>query len=137
MLRTHGIPQTFRRSEYFVRMGDLACRVGLVTVGGFAFSKDDCHGDVQIFSLAFSNDIVSSLIMLPGRRSGFDISALCRSDVLVMEQSEFLDMLCAEFGEQAWPRLIYAIACGLMERGFSYLPSAGKAALLFLRSDRL
>ena len=113
MLRTHGTPQAFRRGEYFVRAGDVACR-------GFAFSKDDCHGDVQIFSLAFSNDIISSLIMLPDRRSGFDITALCRSEVLVMEQSKFLDLLYTELGEQAWPRLIYAIACGLMERGFSY-----------------
>lgn len=120
MLRTHGTPQAFRRGEYFVRAGDLACRVGLVTAGGFAFSKDDCHGDVQIFSLAFSNEIISSLIMLPDRRSGFDITALCRSEVLVMEQSKFLDLLYTELGEQAWPRLIYAIACGLMERGFSY-----------------
>lgn len=118
-LRTHGENVVMAKGSYFSRMEEPSVNIGVVNSGGFAFSHPDYKGDMQIMSLAFTGELIGSLISMPGGRSLFDITALCRSEISVMPICDFLSFI-EEKSPEMRLRLLYAVAYGVTLRGVSF-----------------
>lgn len=57
---------------------------------------------------------------MPGQRSAFDIQALCPSQIVTMEYDALIGYIKSTMPENTLQNLYYAIAFGLMTRGFSF-----------------
>lgn len=96
-LRSHGELRRYRRRELFTMIDSATPELGLVITGGFSFSHHDYKGDNQILSLALPGEIIGAYISMSNlRRSGYDITALCNSEVLVVTCKEMNDYLDKE-----------------------------------------
>lgn len=115
----HGERRLYRRGQHFITIGRTAAEMGLVVSGGFAFSHPDYKGDRQILTLAFAGELVGNYITpdLSGR-AGYDATAMCESEVLVVPHSDFvarLDSISSDFKF----RFTLAIAMSFMMRATS------------------
>lgn len=115
----HGERRLYRRGQHFITIGRTATEMGLVVSGGFAFSHPDYKGDRQILTLAFAGELVGNYITpdLSGR-AGYDATAMCESEVLVVPHSDFvarLDSISSDFKF----RFTLAIAMSFMMRATS------------------
>lgn len=119
-MRSRGSRRVLRKGECFIREREVPHKVGLVESGGFSFSKTDWKGNVQIMSLAFAGELISSIVSLHGRRAGFDVTALCQSTVVEVEAADFAGFFNTDCPAGAYQELIYAIACGILDRAFSF-----------------
>ncbi len=119
-VRLNGEKRVYARGEKFCGMDDKSKLFAEVVSGAFSFSRPDYKGDEQIFSFAFDGEFIGSIISMPGQRSGFDIKAQCRSEVLVVDASEFKGYIDSEFLPDAVAMMNYAIAYGFMLRGISF-----------------
>ncbi|ANU63653.1 Crp/Fnr family transcriptional regulator [Muribaculum intestinale] len=119
-IREHGECRVYCKGECFCRIGENAPDIGVVNSGGFAFVRPDYKGDDQTCSLAFADELVGSYIsMMPGRKSGFDVKALCKSEVSALALDtvvEYMDTISPDYRL----RFTYAIAYAFMMRGISY-----------------
>ncbi|MDE5706007.1 Crp/Fnr family transcriptional regulator [Muribaculum sp.] len=119
-IRGHGECRVYRKGECFCRIGVNAPEIGVVNSGGFAFIRPDDRGDDQTCSLAFADELVGAYIsMMPGRKSGFDVKALCTSEVSVLALDavvSHMDTISPDYRL----RFTYAIAYAFMMRGISY-----------------
>lgn len=96
-LRTHGELRRYRRREFFTRIDSVAPELGLVMAGAFSFSHHDYKGDNQILSFALPGEIIGAYISPSNtRRSGYDVTALRDSEVLVVPREELIDYLDKE-----------------------------------------
>lgn len=115
----HGERRLYRARQHFITIGRTATEMGLVVSGGFAFSHPDYKGDRQILTLAFAGELVGNYITpdLSGR-AGYDATAMCESEVLVVPHSDFvarLDSISSDFKF----RFTLAIAMSFMMRATS------------------
>lgn len=118
--KDNGERRTLKRGECFCRMECPVREIALVTDGVFGFSRPDSKGRTQILTFASTGEFVGAVISLrPTRLSGFDVKALCRSEVLSLPMNKMFDDL-----EDSYPgfRLAFtdAIAYGFMMRGISF-----------------
>ena len=116
---THGERRSYRRGQHFITIGRTATEMGLVVSGGFAFSHPDYKGDRQILTLAFAGELVGNYITpdLSGR-AGYDATAMCESEVLVVPHSDFVARLDS-IGSDFKFRFTLAIAMSFMMRATS------------------
>lgn len=112
-----GERRLYRARQHFTTIGRTATEMGLVVSGGFAFSHPDYKGDRQILTLAFAGELIGNYITpdLSGR-SGYDVTAMCESEVLVVPHSEFIATLDT-LGPDFQLKFTLAIAMGFMMRG--------------------
>lgn len=119
-LRTHGELRGYRRRELFARINSVTPELGLVMTGGFSFSHHDYKGDNQILSFALPGEIIGAYISPNNtRRSGYDVTALCDSEVLVVPHKEVIDYLDKEHPGFRMD-FTTAIAVSFMQRGTSF-----------------
>lgn len=119
MFESYGSCRMFKRGDYFCRMESPAREIGLVISGGFGFSRPDHKGHDQILSLAFEGEFVSAIIaLLPGRRSAFDVRALCPSELRVLPLDFFFDKM-EEMNPGFRLELTTVLAYGIMMRCIS------------------
>ena len=119
-LRLHGELRRYRRRELFTRIDSVTPEMGLVVSGGFSFSHHDYKGVDQILSFALPGEILGAYISPSNtRRSGYDVTALCDSEVLVVPREEVIDYLDKE---HAGFRLDFttAIAISFMQRATTF-----------------
>lgn len=116
---THGERRSYRAREHFTTIGRTATEMGLVVSGGFAFSHPDYKGDRQILTLAFAGELIGNYITpdLSGR-SGYDATAMCDSEVLVVPHSDFIARLDS-IGPDFKFKFTLAIAMSFMIRATS------------------
>lgn len=115
----HGERRLYRARQHFITIGRTATEMGLVVSGGFAFSHPDYKGDRQILTLAFAGELVGNYITpdLSGR-AGYDTTAMCESEVLVVPHSDFVAQLDS-IGSDFKFRFTLAIAMSFMMRATS------------------
>lgn len=115
----HGERRLYRARQHFITIGRTAAEMGLVVSGGFAFSHPDYKGDRQILTLAFAGELVGNYITpdLSGR-AGYDATAMCESEVLVVPHSDFVARLDS-IGSDFKFRFTLAIAMSFMMRATS------------------
>lgn len=115
----HGERRLYRRGQHFITIGRTTTEMGLVVSGGFAFSHPDYKGDRQILTLAFAGELVGNYITpdLSGR-AGYDATAMCESEVLVVPHSDFVARLDS-IGSDFKFRFTLAIAMSFMMRATS------------------
>jgi len=117
----NGERKVLKRGEYFLSIGDYAGRIGVVTSGAFAFSCPDYKGSDQIMAMAMGGELVCGYIAQSmGRRVEFDVRALCRSEIYVVELSKLMEFIDSSLPDYYCLRLTEAIAYGLMKRVQSY-----------------
>ena len=119
-IRSHGELRSYAKGEYFATINSIATEIGIVASGAFSFSKPDFRGDLQILSLSFSGEFVGAFISAKGRRSAFDITAMCKSEVYVVDHQTMIDYIENELPPETIAQLYYAISYGFMFRGASY-----------------
>lgn len=116
----NGVKRTIKKGEHFCRMEHTTKEIGLVVSGVFGFMRPDSNGREQIFSFASAGEIVGAIVPLrPGRKSAFDIVALCQCEVLVVNADDmffFMETLLPGFRL----KLTDAIAYGFLMRGISF-----------------
>lgn len=119
-LREKGECRTLRKGDCFCRLGMPAMEIAVVNSGGFAFIHPDYKGDDQTCSIAFTDELIGAYIsMIPGRMSGFDVKALCTSEISVLPIDaviSYMDSVSPDYRL----RFTYAVAYGFMVRGVSY-----------------
>lgn len=119
-LREHGELRRYRRRELFTRIDSVTPEMGLVMTGGFSFSHHDYKGDNQILSFALPGELIGAYIS-PGNtgRSGYDVTALCDSEVLVVPREELIDYLDREHPGFRL-KFTTAIAISFMQRATTF-----------------
>lgn len=116
----HGEVLSLRRGDLFVRMGDKAGWIGLVRSGMFGYRHSDHKGEDRTMTFAFAGDLVGAYIALPGRRSMFDVVALCPSSVIRIPYTELVEFMDRECPPGYRTKLTEAIAFGFMKRAMEY-----------------
>ena len=128
-IREHGECRVYCKGECFCRIGENAPDIGVVNSGGFAFVRPDYKGDDQTCSLAFADELVGSYIsMMPGRKSGFDVKALCKSEVSALALDtvvEYMDTISPDYRL----RFTYAIAYAFYDERHIIPLSVGRVAI--------
>ncbi len=115
-----GETREMKKGEYLIRAGDSVKEVGIIIDGYFGYMHIDCRGENQIISLATKNEFLSNFISMPGLRSAFDIQALCTSQIIATKYDALMNYMKSTLPENTLQNLYYAIAFGLMTRGFSF-----------------
>lgn len=115
-----GKKQSLRRGDYFIRIGEVAKKVAIVTEGYFAYVHPDSKGENQTITFAAKNEFLSTFIAMPGQRSVVDIKSLCASQIMVVEYDDIMRYIKTEMPENALSDFYYAIAFGLLNRGISF-----------------
>lgn len=119
-IMTHGERRRFRARRHFSSIGEPARHIGLVVSGGFAFSRPDFKGNRQILTMAFDGELIGGYIT-PGLsgRSGYDITALCDSEVFVVKLDDLIGYMDSQLPGYRL-RFTLAVAMGFMMRGTSF-----------------
>ena len=118
-IRREGRPYSYSKGECFIHNGNRVTKIGVVKRGAFAFSRSDYKGNTQIFSVALAGDLAAALITSPEGRSVFDITALCQTEVLVIDTQSLSEHMKASMPYDTREKLFYAIAYGLLMRAAS------------------
>lgn len=119
-LRSHGELRRYRKRELFTKIDSFTPELGLVITGGFSFSHHNYKGDNQTLSFALPGEIIGAYIS-PGntQRSGYDVTALCDSEICVVPREEVIDYL-----DKKHPgfhiKFTTAIAVSFMQRAISF-----------------
>lgn len=117
---TRGELRRFRRRERFCTLGMPACEMGLVISGGFCFSHPDYKGATQIMTIAFSGEMIGAYVTpASSRRSVFDVTALCDSEVAVVKLDSLIAYMDSEHPGMRL-HLTEAIAQGFQRRMVDY-----------------
>lgn len=120
LILSEGTVRVLAKGECYVNLGEVCDTIGLVVDGVFGFCRPDYKGDNQICSLSMKGELVGSVICESGRRSYFDVMALCRSEVCVVPVSALDGFEDPYHGTGFRERLLYAVAYGFMIRAASY-----------------
>ena len=120
-IMSHGQKQSFRRKECLVAQGAPVTKIGLVTSGAFSFSRSDYKGDHQILSLALTGEFVGAYVSAnPNNRSYYNVTALCGSEVALIDLDDFTGYMDRELGIEYRLDFTKAIAVGFLLRAISY-----------------
>ncbi len=119
-IRNHGEARSYRRHEHFALYNSITTELALVTSGAFAFSLPDHKGDRQILSFAFAGEVIGAYITAAGntRRSAYDITAQCDSEVIAVPKEDLIRHLDNEFPGYRMDFTL-AVASGFMLRANS------------------